>query len=406
MSEHVTESSGGSPPCTVVSKDFLLAGRLGKGQMLSIERVVPRLRSDLSPSCSTELLVIDVQTQDTGTVEAFLAADPEFALTVILVREDADRARWQGRGATVASVDQWLRDQADSRGQAYESDRGIVEDARRGNGVRKQTVVVFCPKGGVGRTTLAVNLAVRARAALGLDTVLVDLDIAGGDVALHLNLLEEPTIVDLAAYGEDLGTELLRDFASVYRPSGLAVLPAPGRPELSELAPWERLAPVVRSCQRAYDLVVVDTSGEPASPMTYHALGIATCIVAPVTLEPSAPRRLRNALKMMEDMGLQLGGDIRLIVNRHYDGAPLSSRDIETFLGLKTVARFPELGGSLAEAISAGRPVVLGGKENGFRRAVDAILEDALEAVIPASPVPWWRSLLERAGRWRRKADG
>lgn len=403
MSDHASTSPRQTAsPCTVVSTDFLLVGQLGKSELLSIERVVPRLRSDLAPTCPRELLIIDVHSQDCRSIEEFLTSDTDFTLTVLLVRDESDRARWHGRGATVASVEQWLGGGTNSGERDREGSSRVQEPVQRGDSLRRQTLVVFSPKGGVGRTTLAVNLAVRARSALGLDTVLVDLDIAGGDAALHLNLLDEPTIVDLAAYGEDLSPELLRDFASVYRPSGLAVLPAPGRPELAELAPWERLAPVVRSCQRAYDLVVIDTSGDPASRMNYHALGISTYILAPVTPEPAAPRRLRNALKMTEDMGWEVEGDIRLVINRHYDGAPLSSRDIETFFGMKAVARFPELGGGLAETISAGRPLVLAREEDGFRRAVDAILEDALEADIPRSPVPWWRNLLKRAGRWRK----
>ncbi len=396
MSE--VHSKGGSL-CTVVSSDFALVGKLQGSGSMEVGRVLSRLRPGLSPEVAEEILVIDVAGEEDASVEEFLSAGSAFSVTVLLVPDGDSAERWQNRGAVVISLAEWIGGDGPSRTGAAEEQPKEIE---RGGlpAVGRQTLVLFSPKGGVGRTTLAVNLAVRAKAALGLETVIVDLDIGGGDVALHLDLTEEPTVVDLAAYGEDVTGDLLRDFAAVYRPSGISVLPAPGRPELVELAPWERLAPVVRSCQRIYDLVVIDTPGDPASEMSYRVLEEASYVLAPVTLDAAAARRLKTALNTMAELSADLPEKVRLAVNRHYEGAPVTCRDVEGFLGLQAVTRIPDRQGAAVEAVGAGRPLVLGSNEGGLQRAVDDILEDMLSVRVSVDEASLWKRMLGYVKRW------
>ncbi len=385
--------------CTVVSTDFVLMGKLQEGGSMEVGRVMSGLRPGLAPEGEEEVLVIDLACEEDASVEDFLSAGSDFPVTVLLVPDAESAGRWQNRGAVVISAAEWIGGEGPSPAEAGEGQPRRPRSPDRRTPPR-QTVVLFSPKGGVGRTTLAVNLAVRARAGLGLETVIVDLDIGGGDVALHLDLTEEPTVVDLAAYGEDVTADLLREFAATYRPSGLSVLPAPGRPELVELAPWERLAPVVRSCQRIYDLVVVDTPGDPASEMSYRVLEEATYVLAPVTLDVSAARRLKTALNMMSELSADLPDKVRLVVNRQAEGSPITCRDVEEFIGLEAVVRFPDCSRAAVEAVGSGKPLVLGGGDDSMQQAVDDILENIFSLRVPEDRVSFLTRMLGYVRAW------
>ncbi|HKZ50304.1 MAG TPA: response regulator, partial [Dehalococcoidia bacterium] len=93
------------------------------------------------------------------------------------------------------------------------------------------TITVFGAKGGIGKTTIATNLAVSLSRQVQQSVCLVDLDTRFGDVALMLNLQPERTFADLFLNHqiEELNRELVREYLTPH-PSGIQVLAAPTRP--------------------------------------------------------------------------------------------------------------------------------------------------------------------------------
>ena len=121
-----------------------------------------------------------------------------------------------------------------------------------------KVVTVFSPKGGSGKTVLATNLAVAA-ARSGLKTLLVDLDLQFGDSALTLAMSPRATIADLTASGGDVDGEKLQSFITTDDRTGVAVLPAPLRPEQADAVGQADLAAVLDAARSAFDAVVIDT---------------------------------------------------------------------------------------------------------------------------------------------------
>ena len=133
---------------------------------------------------------------------------------------DAPRARGPGRGFA-AALPAFAGPHADHQ-------RGGITLTRA-----KRTVAVFSPKGGVGTTTIAVNIAVAAATRRPDRVVLVDFALQFGNVATHLNLDPGQTIADVVRDDSALNEpELLRTYA-MRHDSGLHVLAAPSAPELS-----------------------------------------------------------------------------------------------------------------------------------------------------------------------------
>jgi pilus assembly protein CpaE len=117
-------------------------------------------------------------------------------------------------------------------------------------------VTIFAPKGGVGKTTLAFNLAV-AVGQLGFRTVLIDGSLQFGDLRALLKVpAEAPSLLDLPTdriQESDLADVLWRD------PSGIDLLLAPPRVEMAEMVTVRDLEKSLSLLRRVYEVVLVDT---------------------------------------------------------------------------------------------------------------------------------------------------
>ena len=214
-------------------------------------------------------------------------------------------------------------------------------------------VVVFAPKGGVGKTTLAFNLAVAA-SVLGLKVSLIDGAIQFGDLRGLLRAPRDaPSMLDLPT---DRISDI--DLADVlwHGPANVDVLLAPPRIEMAEMVLVRDIEKTISLMRRLYDLVIVDT-GVGLDELTLALLDQADTILEIVTYDATT---IRNTIAMAETFQ-KIGyppSKVRYLVNRADASAGIDPSDLRTALGREPEFRIRSEGPVVGPASNQGAPYV------------------------------------------------
>jgi pilus assembly protein CpaE len=194
-----------------------------------------------------------------------------------------------------------------------------------GNG---RLIAVFAPKGGVGKTTLALNLAV-AIGQLGSTTVLIDGNLQFGDLRTLLKVpADSPSILELPTdriAESDLRDVLWRD------PSGIDILLAPPKIEMAEMISTRDVDKALSLLRRVYQVIVVDLPSA-LGDITLSFLDAADIVVEIVTYDSTT---IRNTLAMA-DTFRAIGyapEKVRYLLNRADSPGGLSPDDLRRALG-------------------------------------------------------------------------
>ena len=220
---------------------------------------------------------------------------------------------------------------------------------------RAPVLAVVSPKGGNGKTTTAVNMAV----SLGqlAPSVLVDLDVSFGDVEYALRLHPLHRLDDVVRrVGENPSTDI--DLLLTPYSSGLGVLCSPGNPVVADELSVEVAFQVVDRIVAMGRPVVFDT-GAGIGDYVLGALDRATHTLLVSGTDVASVQAGRKLLDTMTQMGLDLGS-VKLVVNRSNSRSGLTVSDVEAVLGLSASLRIPEAP-RMAAAMNEGVPVAASG---------------------------------------------
>jgi pilus assembly protein CpaE len=222
----------------------------------------------------------------------------------------------------------------------------------------RRVVAVYSPKGGVGTTTIATNIAIAAAQRRPDRVVLVDLDLQFGSVATHLNLDAAQTLADVfrdeAALREP---ELLRTYA-MRHDSGLHVLAAPNSPDSAEHITPNHIATLIGALLEGYESVVID-AGSVLDERALAVFEAAETIVLPVYPEISALKAMHGLLDYLNEAG-SIGAKATFVLNNLFARDILKPRDVESVLGSKISLDLPYDSFLYLKAVNEGVPVVLG----------------------------------------------
>ena len=219
---------------------------------------------------------------------------------------------------------------------------------------QSRVYALFAPKGGVGRTTLAFNLAV-AIAQMGQRTVLVDASFQFGDLRTLLKVpLDSPSILDLPTdriAESDLADVLWRD------PSGIDILLAPPRVEMAEMVTLRDVEKVLSLLRRVYNVVVIDTPAA-LNDLTLAFLDASDVVLEVVTWDSMALNNTRTMAATFQAIGYA-PSKVRYLLNRADSAGGLDSTTLAQVLGREPEYRAVSDGRLVVESNNQGVPFVL-----------------------------------------------
>jgi pilus assembly protein CpaE len=237
----------------------------------------------------------------------------------------------------------------------------LAMGADREPGEPGRVVAVFGPKGGVGRTTLAVNLAVAAATELGQKTCLVDGSFQFGDVGVLLNLNpKNKSIAELIPELEQGEPESIDTFV-INHSAGIRVLLAPPSPEMAELITPVIAKRMIDALRKDHDLIIVDCMSS-FNDTTLAILDLADTVLTMLSLEITSIKNIRLFLEVADQLGYS-SDKIRLVLNRADSSLGIRVADVEHSIGRRVDHTIVSDGRSVVYALNRGVPFFLSNRE-------------------------------------------
>ncbi|MCW2787447.1 MAG: minD 3 [Marmoricola sp.] len=260
--------------------------------------------------------------------------------------------------------------------QMWEAVRGPVPEGGRDGKV----ISVVSPKGGVGKTTIAVNLAVALSGSGAARVCVVDLDLAFGDVAITLQLIPEHTIIEAIEAEEHLDFSLLETLLT--RHTNCFILAAPTHPEGKDRISPALIRRVLKILRQHFDFVVVDSS--PAfDDQVFEALEETDECIIVATLDVPTVKNVKIALETLDSLNLVVGRR-HLLLNRADDEVGLTAANVESLLKMPVSTALPSAS-AVANATNHGKPIVLSRPDHPVSKALVLLAQDLARTTMNGS---------------------
>ncbi|MCG0274875.1 MAG: response regulator [Thermosediminibacteraceae bacterium] len=225
-----------------------------------------------------------------------------------------------------------------------------------GSSGRKKGKVItfFSSKGGVGRTTLACNMAVMLAQETKKNVALLDFDLESGDVAVMLNISAKMTLADLAQEEEHIDMQAVEGFL-IPHISGVKVLPAPISPEQAELITPTHVEQLLKVMKENFDFVIIDTS-PLYSETNLIVLEQSDIVVLVLTPELTSLKHVKTDAEILKKLNCEY--KIKFVLNSQ-DNEGIKVKDVERALGSPLLVSIPADPKTVKNAVNRGVPFVM-----------------------------------------------
>jgi pilus assembly protein CpaE len=307
----------------------------------------------------SELLVIvgpDVDlTASSALAERVRGERPEVSIILLRRRLDVSvlgQALRAGFREVIAADDLTALSNACKR--SLDISRQMIGGSGGASAVDGKVVMVFNAKGGCGKTTIATNLGAYL-GSTGARTLLVDLDLAFGDVAITLQLRPAASVSDLVAMAGHIDEQGLASVVTKHD-SGLDTLCAPNQPGEADGISGMLVTEFLRVARRCYEYIIIDTP--PAfSEHVLAAFDVCDMAVLLATLDIPSVKNLRLTLETLDLLG-QPRDERIVILNRSDAKVGLHTEDVVAAIKQPIAAMIPS-SARVPASVNRGLPIIL-----------------------------------------------
>lgn len=251
-----------------------------------------------------------------------------------------------------------------------------VTSSMIGFGVNGKVIVVYSPKGGSGTTMTAVNLALALQSSQQ-KCVIVDTNLQYGDVAVFMNEQCKNSILDLTPIADELDPEIVQEVMTVHQPSGLSILAAPIRPEVTERSSSEQVSKLLRYLKNLYSYVIVDTT--PFLTDTIQgALEASDVILLIGTQEIPTIKNCHLFLNLIDSVGISREA-ILLVINKLNKLVAISPEKIGENLKQSTLFTIPLDERTASYSINRGIPFYTENKSLPISKSIQSLAEKVVQ---------------------------
>jgi pilus assembly protein CpaE len=252
-----------------------------------------------------QVIILSVQSDPSYMRRAMLAGARDFLTKPPMIDELTDAVRRAG----VLAQEERKKSEQVFTAVPMDGQKSVAGTAMH----MGKVLVVYSPKGGTGRTTIATNLAVALHSE-DSKVALVDGNLRFGDVAVFLNEQGKNTVLDLASRVDELDPDVVREVMVTHRASGVDILAAPPRPEMADKVSGEQFSKLLNYLRRIYAYIIVDTASD-LTESVQAALDVADIVVLVTTQDIPAIKNINLFLTLADASGIQRS-HILFVMNR------------------------------------------------------------------------------------------
>jgi pilus assembly protein CpaE len=246
----------------------------------------------------------------------------------------------------------------------------------------KNTFTVFSPKGGVGTTTIATNLAISLKNTLKEDVLLIDGKHQFGHVALYLNLHTGNSITDLLSQGSlDIDKRLIQQ-VMIKHTSGIQVLPSPNSLIDAQQIRPENLFKLVQCLQQVFPNIIID-GGNNLNENTVTYMDSSDKILLVLTPDLASMRDARQFMEISTTLSYPKE-KLLLILNLAGKKVSVRREEIEKILKVKIFGTIPADDNMALSSLNDGVPILMKDPRHPISKAFNEIAAD-LAKIIQAS---------------------
>ena len=353
------------------------------------------------PSFEPELLIVDLKLPELDGFEILkrLRRDPKFGYVPVIVITSHDELSEKLKAFELGADDYLVKpfqpEELVARlGILARRGRAMQSAQKEATSVSEATIVtVHSLRGGLGCSSIVVNLGLAFHKLWGKQTLLMDSVLTAGQVALLLDAKPTATWENLVGLEpEDLDDAVVAELMCTHK-SGIRYIASPRYPIAADTFTTDELKLLMEEIKSKNDFIVIDTSHD-FSDMTIQMLSMSDTILLVLAPEMASLRTTVSAMEIYDRLGISLD-KVKIALNNNSSNPAIKQAQLEKVLKRPIDFVLPFEAGEVNRAINFGQPFILTNPDLPICLVLEkmayALSAETQKALPPAVPSPTWK---------------